>query len=176
MMPPDKWLALLGLITGVIASALLALSLNRLVRAVLLSINAFDVTRQSYLRDARDVPVFLGLENHWERGVRSNRNCTVIRPPRGKFRVSVDRSVRLNDRFQGRRQPKGQRNGKVFRLQPLRSQHGYLHEMQQRLVQELRSQRQGALPQAARVERVPLLWNEWLGKVGAIECANTSPS
>ena len=77
-MTPDKVVALLGLLTGVAASVLLTFSLTRFVSAVVLSINALDVTLQSSLAPSGDIPVFMGLEKHLERGMRSNKGYTVV--------------------------------------------------------------------------------------------------
>ena len=70
-------LSLLGLICGLLGSLLLANSLSRLVRAIVLAINALDTSLQAFAGKG-DVPIFTGLEKHFERGIVYSKKYTVI--------------------------------------------------------------------------------------------------
>ncbi len=70
-------LAVLGLGIGVLASIFLAVSLGHLIRAVMLSINAFDVTLQSY-SSGKNVPVFTGLDQHLRKGIIHHKMLSII--------------------------------------------------------------------------------------------------
>jgi hypothetical protein len=77
-MSMDKIVALFGLLIGFVASLFLAISLTRLVRAILLCVNAFDVTIQSYFSHSQGIPVFKGLDKHLQQGVETNKKYNVV--------------------------------------------------------------------------------------------------
>jgi hypothetical protein len=72
-----KMFSIVALVFGFLGSVMLAASMNRLFRPILLSLNAFDTTLKAYLGGDQNVPVFRGLDKHLDRGVIANKRLSV---------------------------------------------------------------------------------------------------
>ena len=70
--------ALVGLGLAAFGSILLAVSLNSLLKALMLAATAHDLTLQQIAESHSDVPVFTGLDTHVKRGEAVTRHRTVL--------------------------------------------------------------------------------------------------